>query len=80
MRNRERWGLKASFRAQLVCFQNQHFCMSMQEVSSGRGSFGNMQLEVLTEVYFTFSKNNRLLWNKMALGLSQVKGNAVGRV
>lgn len=54
--------------------------MSMQEVSSGRGSFGNMQLEVLTEVYFTFSKNNRLLWSKMALGLSQVKGNAVGRV
>lgn len=77
MRNRERWGLKASFWAQLVCFQNQHLCMSMQEVSSGRGSFGNMQLEVLTVLYFTFSKSSGI---KMALGLSQVKGNVVGRV
>lgn len=51
--------------------------MSMQEVSSGRGSFGNMQLEVLTELYFTFSKSSGI---KMALGLSQVKGNVVGRV
>lgn len=36
--------------------------MSMQEVSSGRGSFGNMQLEVLTEEYVTFSKSSGIKW------------------